>query len=161
ACFAMIEYRYESYLMISLLLLVVPVTSQLQKRQLFSNFRNGILFCSFFGMILISAYRFYYFHRTLQFAPKNILEQQVEMSRFLNKYYQGEKIVANDIGAIAYYGNVQLLDIVGLGSTEIASKVVELKNVPKKKKEEAMHHFLKNHIRNSGYKIAVIYPDWF
>lgn len=161
ACFAMIEYRYESYLMISLLLLVVPVTSQLQKRQLFSNFRNVILFCSFFGMILISAYRFYYFHRTLQFAPKNILEQQVEMSRFLNKYYQGEKIVANDIGAIAYYGNVQLLDIVGLGSTEIASKVVELKNVPKKKKEEAMHHFLKNHIRNSGYKIAVVYPDWF
>ncbi len=161
ACFAMIEYRYENYLMITLLLLVVPAISQLQKRRFFSNFRNMIILCSSLGIIFISAYRFFYFHKTLQFAPKNIMEQQVEMSRFLNKYYQGEKIVANDIGAIAYYGNVQLLDIVGLGSTEIASKVVELRNVPKKEKEEAMHLFLKNHIRNNGYKIAVIYPDWF
>jgi hypothetical protein len=41
------------------------------------------------------------------------------MSKFIGKYFNKSTIVANDIGAISYYSNIKLHDLVGLGSTDI------------------------------------------
>ncbi len=53
-------------------------------------------------------------------ASENIAKQQIMMGYFVHKYYQGESLVAGDIGAINYYADIYCLDIIGLGSTEIA-----------------------------------------
>lgn len=162
ALFAMVEYRYENYLMVSFLLLIVPVISAYSiQKTYFKRVKEVFLGMAIIGILFISFYRFYYFHNPLKFAPKSVMEQQIEMSRFLHQYYKGEKIVANDIGAISYFGNVQLLDIVGLGSTDIARKVVHYKNKPKMEFDNEMHTFLKNYANANNYKIAVIYPEWF
>ncbi len=52
-------------------------------------------------------------------ASKNIYEQQYQMGLFLQRYYGGKTVAANDIGAICYLADIHLVDLVGLGSADI------------------------------------------
>ncbi|MDB9311794.1 hypothetical protein PN462_01675 [Spirulina sp. CS-785/01] len=89
------------------------------------------------------------FTQSLQ-ATTNIYEQQYQMGQFVQKYYQGEAIVAHDIGAISYLGNPQLLDVAGLGTNEITGLIINQKMTDKILQQLAQKH-------NS--KIAVIYES--
>jgi hypothetical protein len=42
------------------------------------------------------------------------------MARFLNRFYSGESVAANDVGAINYYADLHCLDLWGLGSIDVA-----------------------------------------
>ncbi|GAG74496.1 unnamed protein product [marine sediment metagenome] len=42
------------------------------------------------------------------------------MALFLQKYYKGECIGVNDIGAINYYADIDCLDLWGLSNVEVA-----------------------------------------
>jgi hypothetical protein len=56
-------------------------------------------------------------------ATTNIYEQQVQMARFLADYYPDEPVAINDIGAISYYTDARVIDLVGLAKgVQIASK---------------------------------------
>lgn len=71
------------------------------------------------------AVRFISADTVIRRAGKNIYDQQIQMSRFLHTYYNESKVMANDIGAITYYTKIDLLDLVGLGSTSlIHNKIV-------------------------------------
>lgn len=163
--FSMLKYRYENYLMIGLLLIIIPIISnfisQIKWKKFNFNISNIISLGSIAFILFISVYRFGYHHRVLQFSSKGINEQQVEMSRFLYTYYKGEKVVANDIGAISYYSQVQLLDIVGLGSTEVAQMRVENNNLVRKKSDSITKEFITTFAAKHKFRIAVIYPEWF
>jgi hypothetical protein len=52
-------------------------------------------------------------------ASQNIYQQQYQMGLFLQKYYSGKTIAANDIGAICYLADIHLVDLVGLASEDI------------------------------------------
>jgi hypothetical protein len=85
-------------------------------------------------------------------ATTNIYEQHYQMSMFLQKYYQGESVAANDIGAINYFADIKCLDLWGLGSSEVANLMMhgrystqEIYNLAKQKK----------------IKIALVYDQWF
>ncbi len=54
------------------------------------------------------------------YGSSNIYEQQVQMGRFLAAYYQGQAVAANDIGAINYYADIRCIDLIGLGTLEVA-----------------------------------------
>ena len=41
------------------------------------------------------------------------------MGLFLQRYYNGKGVAANDIGAICYLADIHLVDLVGLGSADI------------------------------------------
>ncbi|WP_379968316.1 hypothetical protein [Epilithonimonas sp. UC225_85] len=158
--FAVIKYRYENYLMIMLLLVLIPIAVDYFK----FNQKNIIyyLFSVFFiGFCFVGFYRFVYSHPVLKVSSKNIEEQQVEMGRFLHQFYKGKKTVANDIGAIAYFGETQLLDIVGLGSTDVAKFYIENKGLNEIDFNKKYHKFLADYISSNQYKVAVIYPKWF
>lgn len=162
--FAELAYRYENYVMISLLLILIPVlqyfSSIIFKSKTFSLTKlisGGLIMM----ILLLSAYRVYFYHPRLEIASKNIQEQQVEMSRFINTYYKGQKVAANDIGAIAYFGQSQLLDLVGLGSTDIADFVIKHKNLPESEYNIEAKTFFNNYTKTHHQKIAVIYPGWF
>ncbi len=52
-------------------------------------------------------------------ACRNIYEQQYQMGLFLQKYYTGKTVAANDIGAICYLADIHLVDLIGLASKDI------------------------------------------
>ncbi len=49
-------------------------------------------------------------------GARNLYQQQYQMGLFLNNYYEGEIVAANDIGAINYLADIYCLDLMGLGS---------------------------------------------
>ena len=163
--FASLKYRYENYLMISILLLIIPVIVSETKGLKTQDFKLGlsklISVCSIVVIVLVSIYRFGYHYLPLKMASKGIKEQQVEMSRFLGKYYAGEKVVANDIGSIAYFSHVKLLDIVGLGSTDIADAIVVNKHRARAEYNKNIKNYINQYVSKHDYKVAVIYPEWF
>jgi hypothetical protein len=57
-------------------------------------------------------------------ATSNIYEQQYQMGLFLEEFYLGDTIVANDIGAITFLTRIQLIDINGLGNIEAANAIM-------------------------------------
>lgn len=163
--FAFLKYRYENYLMIGILIVIIPVIVELTKdfsfKKLNFSFSNLLTLGSIVFIISVSVYRFQYHHLPLKMASKGINEQQVEMSRFLGTFYKGDKVVANDIGAICYFSHVRLLDLVGLGSTEVAHIKVAYKHQPRKEFEANYKKFITKYVAENKYRVAVIYPEWF
>ena len=85
-------------------------------------------------------------------ATTNIYEQQYQMGLFLNKFFQGESVAANDIGAVNYLAEIKCLDLWGLGSSEVAKLMIhggyntqEIYDLAKQKQ----------------VKIAIVYDRWF
>lgn len=165
ALFAFMKFRYENYLMISILLVTIPAVSKFFKKLKLEGFSlNAYMLmttCGIFLLVSVSCYRFLYQHNPLKYSSMGINEQQIEMSRFLGQYYKGQKVIANDIGAISYFSHVQLLDMVGLGSTEVAKMKVENKHSSKEDFIVNNRKFLAEYARKNHYKIAVIYAEWF
>jgi len=58
-------------------------------------------------------------HRDVPAAGRNLYEQQFQMARFLNRFYSGAAVAANDIGAIDYYADVRCVDLYGLANQEV------------------------------------------
>lgn len=83
-------------------------------------------------------------------ASINIYEQQYQMARFLRDFYAGERVVANDIGAINYYTELQLVDLVGLGTLQTAQLRID-------------DRFYVDTVREAvqGARIAIVYEAWY
>lgn len=91
-------------------------------------------------------------------ASKNIFDQQIQLADFVHQYYPESRIIANDIGAITYYNNVQLLDTYGLGSIEVArlrkndhGKFVDNKN---------LQTYIAKTAENRNFDIALVFDEW-
>lgn len=86
------------------------------------------------------------------FGSSNIYEQQVQMGRFLNRYYGGASVAANDIGAINYFADIRCLDLIGLGSLDVAQQSRDGSFVTADIDRVAQQH---------GVTIAILYDKWF
>ncbi|HEY2518355.1 MAG TPA: polysaccharide biosynthesis/export family protein [Polyangiaceae bacterium] len=53
-------------------------------------------------------------------AVQNIFQQQVQTARFLGRYFPNDPVAVNDIGAVAYYGDEPIVDLVGIATLDIA-----------------------------------------
>jgi hypothetical protein len=82
-------------------------------------------------------------------ASHNCFAQQCQMARFARRFYQGQTLVLNDIGLVSYLADIKLVDIVGLGSNEIARS-------PGRMDGETLGAVS----RREGAKIAIVYPKW-
>jgi hypothetical protein len=85
---------------------------------------------------------------TTPIATNNIYQQQVQMGLFLAQYYDDSSVVANDIGAISFFSNSDLLDLWGLGTKETATLIMRDEDTIEATDKLAQQ-------RNS--KIAIIY----
>jgi hypothetical protein len=85
-------------------------------------------------------------------ATNNIYEQQYQMGNFVKQFYQGKSIAVNDIGAVTYLADVQLIDLWGLGSLEPA-------RLMRQKYYTTQQIYNLTHQRNVA--IAIVYDDWF
>jgi len=74
------------------------------------------------------------------------------MGIFLREYYQGESIAVNDIGAVNYLADIRCLDLVGLGSLEVARAKMESNYNSQEIYELA---------ESEQVRIAILYDHWF
>jgi len=89
---------------------------------------------------------------TAVIASTNIYQQQYQMGRFLRRYYQGQGVAANDIGAIDYLADLRLVDVWGLGTREVAAaRLAEGYSSP----------VVEGLARAQGVRVAILYYEWF
>jgi hypothetical protein len=88
-------------------------------------------------------------------ATRNIFEQQMQMGRFLGAYYNGQAVVANDIGAVDYLADLRLVDAYGLASMPVA--------MAKQTGdwEKVRRGILRGQASSAQADIAVLYDSWF
>ena len=85
-------------------------------------------------------------------ACKNIYEQQYQMGLFLQSYYQGQSVAANDIGAINFLADIKCVDLWGLANMDIARAKRDGSYGPK---------FIQEVAGSQKVKIAIVYDDWY
>ena len=147
-------YRYEAYLVVCSVVIVGVIVVQYGRNYLRGQpwpmlaFAAVLAFMTGFPLVLRSGAGFSKAER----ACLNIHDQQYQMSQFLRKYYKGDAIALNDIGAAAFYGGVQVVDLWGLGSIEVT-------------KARRGHYwtpaFLDSLVRARGVTMAIVYEPWF
>jgi len=107
-------------------------------------------------LFIVISFFFLYIPRTIYLlrrtpqASNNIYEQQYQMGLFLKKYYEGECVALNDIGAANYEADIECLDLRGLGSQEIAKSIIN---------EELDEEVVYKAAKKRDCKIAIIYED--
>lgn len=84
-------------------------------------------------------------------AVRNTFEQQIQMGRFLRAHFDGQGVVANDIGAICYQADVRLVDLVGFGTLEIARA---------KLRRDFDNRLTARLAASAGARVAVVYDPW-
>lgn len=150
-------FRYEAYLIFAggliLMELAALLLRQLEnERQL--RFTPAV--AAALGVVLLLllpiAYRGGNALSAYPLAVRNIYEQQVQMARFVSRFYNGQTVVANDIGAISYYADITLVDVVGLANLETGSWWREGSWSTVKVDRLA---------REQSASLAILYPEWF
>jgi hypothetical protein len=85
-------------------------------------------------------------------AAKNIHDQQVQMGRFLGRYYGDDVVVINDLGAVAFYSKVRPVDISALATVEVTRASIA-------RPTQRTTAFLDELARHKGARIAVIHTS--
>lgn len=148
-------FRYEAYILVGFSMVLIPKLTAFFKD--FKTYIKKEKLMSFLILmnVVLMIYKFGFSHIMLNNGGKNIYEQQVQSAQFLHTYYNESKVVANDIGAITYYTDIHLLDIVGLGSSEMIPY-----NTTNKKFDYHFEDFLAEYCQNNNFELAIVYEDW-
>ncbi|WP_322794320.1 hypothetical protein [Bellilinea sp.] len=150
-------FRYEAYLIFAGALILMELTALLLKRlesERRLRFTPAVAAALGVALLLLLpiAYRAGNALSAYPLAVRNIHEQQVQMARFVSRFYNGQTIVANDIGAISYYANIELVDVVGLANLETGRWWREGSWSTAKVDRLA---------REQAASLAVLFPEWF
>jgi hypothetical protein len=151
-------YRYEAYLVLLGIVVISIAINSLSPKQFVLEIKKEALPYYAVAMLLILVIAIPFGSRTLGSliktpqATKNIYEQQYQMGTFLKQFYQGKIIAANDIGAITYLADIQLVDLWGLGSIELARLKLQ-------KQFTTRQIYDLTHQRD--VKIAIVYDHWY
>ena len=151
-------YRYEAYLvLLGIVVISIAANNLLLKKFVWKINKEAFPYYAI-AMLLILVIATPFVSRMLQSlwktpqATNNIYEQQYQMGTFLKQFYQGKIIAVNDIGAVTYLADIQLIDLLGLGSLEAARLKLQ-------KRYSTQQIYDLTHQRGVG--IAIVYDDWF
>jgi hypothetical protein len=117
-------YRYEAYLIAAWLLIMgLEIADALRNpAQTLPPPRLNKVTWSLVALVALSPLmlRAFVAYSEAPQASTNIYHQQIQMSKFLGKYYPGETVVLNDIGAVGFYTDVRVMDLMGLATLDAA-----------------------------------------
>jgi len=146
--------RYEAYLIGC----AIPVVGGMvvlwgkeivnKKGRLFLGIVSFLSFVLLFPILIRSMTAF----ERISLCCINIYEQQMQAGRFLHKYYDNSVISFNDIGAMSYQTEGRKLDLVGLGTQEVARSVKNSRRTPA---------FIDSISNAKKVQIAVVNENWF
>ncbi len=140
-------YRYEAYLVAFGIVAVAVALDGLGDRVR----PVGLPAALASAAALVCAVRGVRSHLETPGAVGNIYEQQIQMGRFLHRFYPGEAVAANDIGAIDWLADLRVLDLWGLASREVAEAKLSGRYTTAGIAELA---------RAERVRVAVIYERW-
>jgi len=158
--------RYEGYLVVFSLLAMAPVCLQaLKDWPIFhkSSAENGkartsgpdrvvsgavVIFATF--SVACLAVRSAFVFATNSRMMMDIGWQQVQMGRFLSRFYAGRNVLLNDIGAPSYLADLHITDIYGLATPAVAKARVDYQWDAK---------FLKSLIAKNHIDVAIVYVE--
>lgn len=119
-------FRYEAYL-VSLGIFVVGVSlSELVRDLNIRSLDPGVLWKHPIVTVLVLFAGLTFLQRgrlAWQMIPGgtyDVYEQQYQIALFLERFYEGESIALNDIGAANYYADIRSLDLLGLADIDVA-----------------------------------------
>lgn len=151
--------RYDSYLILSGVLLAVILTSE-KINQIFTlnNFRSSPVSRNILNIALIFIFAFPLLYRGVVITIKtpvattNIYQQQIQMGRFFSKYYNEQNVGVNDIGAVSLIKRSDVVDLWGLSDPDAAAARIE---------KRYTSEFLADLIHKKDVKALAIYDLWF
>ncbi|MBS0210329.1 MAG: hypothetical protein JSS27_15395 [Planctomycetes bacterium] len=148
-------YRYEAYLVylgVATLALLWrrPAEGNLSAEQL--STRRLVLALVLIGVGLAALPRAVRAHTTVAAACGNIHEQQYQLGLLVRRHYNHAAVAANDVGAISFLSDADVLDLWGLGNREVA----RLKLAGQYDRDQ-----IARLARERGVTIAMVYDPWF
>ncbi len=84
-------------------------------------------------------------------ASYNIYEQQYQMGHFIRRYYQNKGVAANDVGAINYFPEIDILDTVGLTDIDVLRA---------RRAGTFNHESFRSLSKRHKVEIVMIYDNW-
>jgi hypothetical protein len=145
-------FRYEAYLIVFGMFLLLKILFEQFDWKTWRQPSNLIIgsfffiFCCNLGLRSLNA-----IWRTPG-ALHNIYDQQMQLGRFVKEHYDGATIAANDVGAMSFYGNIKMIDMIGLASNEVTRAHL---------KKYYNMDFLKELVKKNKVNVAIIYETWF
>ncbi|MCI4670015.1 MAG: hypothetical protein MRZ79_17900 [Bacteroidia bacterium] len=112
-------YRYEAYLIATGLLSFLQLNISKLDIPLLSVFQKQVLVLIASILLFPLLLRSVYFTANYPLFCQNIYQQPIQVAKFLDRYYKGESVGMNDIGASSYFAKVQLTDLVGIGDNAV------------------------------------------
>jgi hypothetical protein len=146
-------YRYEAYLIVLGTFHLLILLFEWYKFRSLENNRQYLLYLAIallftFNLPLRAGNALRNFVR----STYNIYEQQYQMGIFMKKYYDGQTIAANDIGAMSFMTDMDIIDLWGLGNNEVTLA---------RKGGYWNSSFLQSLVTRKKASVAVIYESWF
>ena len=157
-------FRYEAYLHTLLYLTIVLTFLNPDESFTFYSFKmmlkrkvvSFVLLPLIMILCLGIVYRAVAATRLVYYASKNVYDQQIQMASFLKRYYNRAGVMANDVGAIQYFTNIKLLDLIGLTSNEICQLRLSLGN------DWNLESYINAHPQTlKEYPLIMVYDKWF
>ena len=143
-------FRYEAYLIVTGMVVIVLYLLEPAKEN--SKNYSMLVAALLVAISLALLFRAYDSNSKIKPAAVNIYEQQWQMADFFKKYYSGYNIAINDIGLIGYRANVNICDLWGLASNEIAALKI---------KGQLNKETINIVLDKKNVKIAAFYISWF
>ena len=153
-------FRYDAYLVaIGLTFIFAGFSGLLRKDSLLSRLFSGegrkLDITLSIVVLLITLTPFLYRAASLFMIPQataNIYQQQYQMGLFIQRYYSGEAVAANDTGAISFLSDAETVDLWGLGSNPVLRA---------KKGGYYDTEWIDDYTDLADVKVAVLYEGWF
>jgi hypothetical protein len=148
-------YRYEAYVLALGIVMLAGLWGEWLYRFQPRSYRGWMY------LILVVAGLFFAFplwergykaQQEIPVAMTNIYDQQIQMARFVKRYYAGGCVAINDIGAVSFMGDACVIDLAGLATQETALASIE--NRPLRPVFEQL-------VRERQARLVMIYTTWF
>ncbi|RCK75801.1 MAG: putative membrane protein of unknown function [Ignavibacteriae bacterium] len=117
---------FPAYLVLGIYGIILTLNYIYDKFKSFVSYKKYLLF----AIIILGLITLQFFYASLGFKKtyiedvKYIYDRQITTAKWLNKNLPQQAIIAtHDIGAIAYYSNLQVVDMVGLVSPEMIPNI--------------------------------------
>lgn len=148
------SYRYQSFL----IALGIFVFSFLiaENKDWIDKIRGTVKY--FVIIIAVSLFVLYFWFQgavlifNTPVAMKNIYEQQYQMGKFIEMFYNGRAVALNDIGTTNYFADIKCIDLWGLSNIEVSQKLRNGSYGEKSIRDITVKH---------DVLIAILYDSWF
>jgi hypothetical protein len=144
-------YRYEAYIIVlGIMAFAVGINEYLpvfKRNRKLSYKQLSIILLIFILVVPLSA-RGYDSFKDTPTATHNVYDQQYQMGLFIQKYYQGDAISLNDVGAVNYIANIKSVDLLGLSSLNVSKAIL---------KNNYTIEDLDNITRQNHVKVVIVY----